>query len=513
MKRSLIALSVVTALTTASFADEAELKAEIEALKEQLAKIEKKQDKSLKRIKKQVSEIKAHDGGDNLKFDVDFRTSMDYIEYKKADGTKAISNNLFSNRLWLGMAYAPSDNLFFRGRLSYNKAYGSPAMVDGMPQRGYGYDAFDWVINENLTDHNIRVREAYWLYKSSSLLGSDVSWTASFGRRPSTNGFLSALREDEAPQSPLGHIINVEFDGASFKFGLDKVTGVSGMYFKLCMGRGVSNANPRFTMSGEDYANDKTLTMKNTDLAGFIFVPYDDGQYKIMTTAFKAFNLPGMYADTMQFMGQTQEDMMNSMMYMPTSYNMGSTGDMTGAAISLMSNGIGDGISDFLDDTKVFASFAWSQTDPGNDLTRTITNTPMGDMSVQNVGMLGSDAKKSGTSWWIGTQMPTMYKGGKLGLEFNHGSKYWRSFTYAEDTLAGSKLATRGNAYEIYYTQPLMDALSLQVRYTHMDYKYTGSQGFFGEGGMPLEMDEAQAMGMNPVDEASDLRIYLRYRY
>jgi hypothetical protein len=62
--------------------------------------------------------------------------------------------------------------------------------------------------------------------------------TASIGRRPSTTGFLSNLREDDNAQSPLGHLIDVEFDGASSKVKLEKLTGVSGISFKLCLGQG-----------------------------------------------------------------------------------------------------------------------------------------------------------------------------------------------------------------------------------------------------------------------------------
>ncbi|MFC2074529.1 DUF3373 family protein, partial [Campylobacterota bacterium] len=110
---------------------------------------------------------------------------------------------------------------------------------------------------------------------------------------------------------------------------------------------------------------------------------------------------------------------------------------------------------------------------------------------------------------------------GRFGVEFNHGSKYWRPITYAEDTLIGSKVAARGNAYEAYFTEPLVDdILSLQVRYTYIDYDYSGSNGFFGNvSGTPIRISE---MATNPmyagmanqvVDKAQDIRVYLRYRY
>jgi hypothetical protein len=80
--------------------------------------------------------------------------------------------------------------------------------------------------------------------------------------------------------------------------------------------------------------------------------------------------------------------------------------------------------------------------------------------------------------------------------------------------MIGSKLAARGNAYEAYWSQPIIkDVFSMQLRYTYLDYEYTGSNGFFGDGGTPMSMSEAKAMGMDPVETAQDIRLYFRYRY
>jgi len=175
---------------------------------------------------------------------------------------------------------------------------------------------------------------------------------------------------------------------------------------------------------------------------------------------------------------------------------MTSLGDMDGAAISVKTDGVGDEINDFLDDTILFASYAWSQTRPNS-----------------NGNMLGSSDKQSGNSFWVGAQMPNL-TGGRFGLEYNHGSKYWRPFTYGEDTMIGSKMAVRGDAYEAYWTQPIISNIfTFQLRYTYLDYKYTGSNGFFGDGGTPMSISQAQAMGMDPVEKAQDIRAYFRYRY
>jgi len=462
-----------------NLSDNDELRAEFDALQGKFEALKAKVDandnekmaKKIKSMDKKINKVRAHDAKDNIKWGVDLRTSLDAVSYTMADGSKRRNRDLFSNRLWLNMAYKPSDNVLFKGQLAYNKAYGA----DMNNNRGGGYDQFDWVTNESLTDSNIRVRQAYWLYMGDDFLGTGIPWTASLGRRPSTTGFLSNLREDDKAQSPLGHIIDVEFDGGSSLFKLEKATGISGMSFKLCAGQGGTNAAPRFSNTGTDYA-DASTGMEDIKLAGFIFVPYDNGTLKVKTNAFKAFNLPG---------GTRAAPLTTR-------------GDMTGAVVSVMIDGLEalNEDSDFLADTKVFASYAVSETQPDG-----------------GKKMLGSSENQRGHSFWVGAQVPASALGGKLGVEYNKGSKYWRSFTYAEDTMIGSKLATRGDAIEAYYTQPITKSLSAQVRITKIDYDYSGSNAFFGDNGTPMSMVQAQAARMNPVEKAEDIRAYVRYRF
>lgn len=497
MKKILLSTAVLATMAIAggdlggvtSFEQSDSTMSEIEALKARITKLEgvksksddkdlskevKKLNKKIKSLNKKLNKVRAHDAFDNIKLSADLRTAVDSIKYKMADGSTKENKDLFSNRLWINMAYNPSDSLIFTAQLGYNKAYG--ANYNG---RGQGYDSFDWVTNEVLTDDTVKLRKAFWLYMGDHFLGSDIPWTASLGRRPSTTGFLSNFREDDKAQSPLGHNVDLEFDGGSMLLKFENLTGISGMSFKVCAGQGATNASPRFSNTGTDYAGDSTIS-EDTRLVGFIFVPYDDGTIKIMTNGLKAFNLPGM---TMGPRGMNP--------------NLSTKGDEIGGVASILVDGVGDlfdSDSDFLADTKIFASYAYSQTDP--------------DAGER---MLGSTNKESGSSIWFGTQVPLL--GGKLGLEYNKGSKYWRSFTYGEDTMIGSKIATRGTAIEAYYTHELTKALSAQIRYTNIDYDYTGSNGFFGDGGTPMKISTAKARGMNPVDKAQDIRAYIRYRF
>ena len=223
----------------------------------------------------------------------------------------------------------------------------------------------------------------------------------------------------------------------------------------------------------------------NMDLAGLIFQVYDNGQYKVMANAFKGWN------------------MMDINMLSATSFKFADVGDLTGGALSLQVNGIGDGISDFLDDSIFFVSYAFSKTDPNNSVLGTTSSSAVG-------GMLGSTDSETGSSIYTGIQIPSFFEGHRLGLEYNHGSKYWRSFTYGEDTLVGSKLAARGDAYEIYYTLPLVGKnLTAQLSYLYIDYDYTGSDTFFGWTGTPQDVNKATGA----VQSAQNVRASLRYRY
>ena len=511
MKKSLIVLSAITALTITSFASDLNkemlnqiqtLKAQIEALEKKVEEQQKQQpavtvvdekriekiEKKLDTVSKTATAAKIQSGNDNLKWDVDFRTQVDNIQYKHADGSKSENNALLTNRLWLGMGYKADENSSFHGKLSYNKAFGDTA-DHSQSNVNPGYASFDWVTNENATDNTIKLKEAYWLYSNDTFLSTDVPWNASVGRRPSTDGLPINLRNDQKANSPLSHIVDVEFDGFSIRFDTEAATGFRGSWFKICGGRGLTNAIPRFDMSGTAYAEDDTKNV-DVDLLGIIAVPYDDGQYSVHMNYAKAWNLIGFTYGDMYDGDNSNNAFVDS-------------GNIDFATVLFKTEGIGNGISDYLDDTVAFASFAASKTNPNAN----------GDPTTS--GMLGSQDSEVGTSVWLGINAPCPISpdDSRIGVEWNKGSKYWRSMTYGEDTYAGSKIATRGQAWEVYRNQKLTDALSFGLSYVYMQYDYTGSNSFFGADGTPMTMAQAQAAGQNPVESAQDIRAYMRYRF
>ncbi|MDD5717515.1 MAG: DUF3373 family protein [Sulfuricurvum sp.] len=456
-------------------------------------------DETLEDLQDQITSINKRTNGNTLKWDVDFRTSVDNLNYTMADGSTQKNNAVFSNRLWLGMSYAATKELSFVGQLAYNKLFGQRSYS---PEDTLTTDGFDWVSSESGYNDTLRVRSAYFFYTDDEFAGLDIPWTFSIGRRPSTEGHLINFRDDLKASSPMAHTVNVEFDGASAKFGMEELTGLNGSYFKLCAGRGMSDAEPRFSPApyGTSHSNTNSV-----DMAGIIIVPYDDKQY---STGFQY-----TYANNLIDTVNSPFNPLTGNYLAPGLYDPSfkSVGGLHTATAFAMLNGIGEGLSDFLDDSMIFISGAMSKTDPyaGTD-----TNTMSGQRE-----MLGSAESKTGYSYWIGTQFPSLISDeGRWGIEFNHGSQYWRPITYAEDTLIGSKLAARGDAYEIYFTEPLVDdILTFQLRYTYINYDYTGSNGFFGSSsGTPMAISDLPSgtnMSASAVDKAQDIRAYIRYKF
>jgi hypothetical protein len=507
MKRLVAPLLIGAIFGSFAVAKDMDMKAEIQALKAQMAELKTAQKKiNIVALKRELSEVKAHDAHDNIKFSVDFRTAYDIVDY---DVNKApdVSNGVWTNKLTLNMAAQPRDDLVFHGALGVYKTFG----VNNAAATN-GFQNFDWYASETPSgDANVRLAEAYFLYFGKM---GKVPYTVSFGRRPAVDGFLTNLRDDnDNPESPIGHNINMEFDGASFMFNVENITDISGMYFKICLGRGNSNAEAKYpTFTGYMGSGANATLMPSTthtpyvkgdndsanmDLAGLLAQLYNDGQYKVMANWFQGWNMMGA-----NFTYKNGTDASGGY-----DANLVDVGDMTGGVLSVQVDGIGDEISDFLDDTTVFASFAYSKTDPKGSHGAAVDN--VGTLGSRTE-MLGSSKSETGTSYYVGVQIPGFMDDDRIGFEYNHGSKYWRSFTYGEDTLIGSKLSTRGDAYEAYYNLPLLDRfLTAQIRYTYIDYSYTGSDMFFGSTGTPMDVDTTPGA----VKTAQDLRLYLRYRY
>jgi len=89
-----IPVGASTAVATVTLEDR------VKSLEEKLAK----SDKKYKKLSKKLNVVKTHDAFDNIKFSIDFRNSVDSINYKYHDygtlsGTEASNDALLASRL------------------------------------------------------------------------------------------------------------------------------------------------------------------------------------------------------------------------------------------------------------------------------------------------------------------------------------------------------------------------------------------------------------------------------
>ncbi len=459
--KKIISLSTIAILATSLYAADTDTQTQIDVLTKKIQKLEKKQ----KKTNKTLSQVKAHDAYDNIKFGVDFRNAVDVIDYKdNITGQEASNDSLLSSRLYLTMKASPMDGLVFSGKLAVYSTWGAHLYVTDAPLK-------DWSGSSKAADSVMRVKEAYFVYSNSM---GEQPYSVSVGKRPSTNGFLANYRENEDTSgSPLAHVTNMEVTAAMVKLDFDRFS--EGLHTKLVYGRAHSGEMENVYGTGSvpwgPYAtiNDESED-DNVDFFVMLGDAYNNGQYQVMYQWAHIFNTKGHN--------------------IATGVNKVGAGAADMGALSLKVDGIGDEINDFLDETTVFASFA------------------MTNYSADNgYSLIGSESggSESGSSFWIGAIFPDMITdAGKFGIEYNHGSQYWTPMTWAEDTAIGSKIAVRGDAYEAYWNFDLFGVkyLPSQIRYTYAQHDYTPNVNCAGWV-TPVEVDIT----------ASDLRFSVAYKY
>ena len=407
---------------------------------------------------------------------------------------------IYTNKFHLDMAAKVNPNLNFAGRLAAYKVWGDSTGVK-FNQGSLGDVTMDGTTTSLPHGDTIRLERAYFMYRKDV---NNVPVSFSLGRRPATNGPPLEYGEyDLVGGSPLATIINWQFDGASLSFGLEDTTGIPGAAFKLCYGVGFEG----------DWGNSYSLqesqaSVDDVHLLGFIATLFDNESFSAVLNYAHAWDITDGFTGltVMPFIvSKSDQDGdgtaeyyfdQNSGGYISRMQPSTEIGDWDAASLLLRKNLYEETEKDI----DVFLATSWSRTDPSR-----ISANPFYEMMGQ--GLLSSNGKlesHNGYSVYAGAIFPMPLEG-RLGLEYNWGSQYWFNFTGAEDSLVGSKLATRGSVYEGYYIQPVFGRnffVKLGARF--YDYEYTGSGNPLGE---PVKISKATSFdGLFPiVDEVWDV--------
>ena len=447
------------------------LSKELDNLKQQMQEIQKKD--SAKEDRMVAVEKKAEEaaGPSWLEIGGDFRARYDYLTGTTHDalmanpnfnpslpmspsnspafsslGERVKNESLLTNRLGINIKARATEDIQVKARLLMYKVWGHDSADAVTGNNAFFADKatiFDGNVSHTPKDSILRVDQAYATW--SNIAGQPV-WF-SVGRRPSTGGVPTNIRlntEKTGTAGVPGLLIDYAFDGATIGVAPD-IAVLPGAYAKLCYGKG-------FDSGFRDTVN----TMKDVNFVGFNVVPYDTDNFHVELQVNKGFDIFAQ-PEIQQFAGNT---------------NLGNI-TWEGGVVSGKLDNLGPG------DLNLFLSAAASQSSPNSNL------------FFGNYGLL-SDVTTgrhdhTGYGFYTGARYDIKSTRTKLGLEYNHGTKYWITMVPASDDMWTGKLGTRGNVYEAYVIQELnkkpiakRGKAFFRLGYQYYDFKYTGSNNWVG---------------------------------
>jgi len=397
------------------------------------------------------------------------------------------NDTILTNRFRLNMRVKATENVEFKGRLAMYKAWGMQSTPTDLAG---GYPIFDGNVTRTPNDSALYVDRAFVNWNN---IGGLPMWF-SIGRRPTTDGPPAHIRmnNDTRMATPSGYF-DYPFDGLTLGYAWDwNIEEMGTSRLRFCYGRGFEN--------GLQYDEDTNpYPLDDTDFGGFSWDVMKKGSRFMNLQLFGIYNLfnyPNFQSDFVNYAaGFSQAD--------------GGYGTRTDVGQMYHGTGI---FMDQVDNFHYFLAGGWSHTDPNG-------NGMFNDYYGMAMGQTGANtSSEDGYSFYAGIRYDFNNLGLKVGAEYNYGSQYWVAFTPGHDDLYMSKLATRGNAYELYmiYDLPTGEVVSkyaktfVRLGYQYYDYNYAGG---FDWNMKPYDLDDdtvaMQALGINPVDSAH--QIYLTF--
>ncbi|MDX2437156.1 MAG: DUF3373 family protein, partial [Acidobacteriota bacterium] len=362
------------------------------------------------------------------------------LPYTLTEGYDYDNDILYTNRLRLQMDAKVSDSVDFSGRLSMYKVWGDSTGVqifNGSPTSINIDGTTASVPNSDI----LRVERAYFTWRGPKFY-------LSIGRRPSTGGVPLNFRNDEPRGgSPLGTLVNFQFDGATFGWHISDTST-----FRICYGVGFESGwgNAENLKQPADRIKDASFLGLNWDIV-------NTEDLFIQTTIMRAFDVTDGFAGLVVLPVDpvTGQDVPAPVVlrYTPSA----TLGDISWASLVAVAH---PGAFD------VFASLSYMESDP------TDVTTPFGGLFSDP---FQTPEKQDGYMYYLGARYNFANNKTKIGLEYNQGSEYWFNFTPAQDDIIAPKTNTRGSVWEGYVTHRIARRFIAKLGFQSYDYDYSGS--------------------------------------
>ncbi|GFO61660.1 hypothetical protein GMST_39850 [Geomonas silvestris] len=397
---------------------------------------------------------------------------------------KPNNDSIYTNRLGVDLHAKATKDVTVNIRLLAYKTFGSqdPSAVTNNGDTPFFADrvgVFDGTLGHVPSTSLLNVDRAYATWSN---IADQPIWF-SVGRRPSTNGDPSQLRQNTERPGNGGTpalLVDYAFDGMTIGWAPD-IDALPGAYAKICYGRG-------FESGFETPSN----SLNDTDMLGVAVIPIDTDPLRVWlqwNRGFGIFDFPTM-RDTA--FGNTSP-----------SVELGDI-DWYGVGTTSTFKNIGPGKLNF------FANLGMSVTHPNDNV-----SANAGFQGLMTGSFFRPEAPSSKTGWagYLGARYDYEPTNTKLGVEYNHGSKNWITFAPAADDIWTSKLGTRGNVYETYLIQelnlkPISSHLSkafVKVGYQYYDFEYTGSNNWVGAPVKVADVQPGDMMLLTPLKNAQDI--------
>jgi hypothetical protein len=397
------------------------------------------------------------------------------LPYTFTEGYDYDNDILYTNRLRLQMDAKVSDNVDFSGRLSMYKVWGDSTGVQTFNGSSSSIN-IDGTTASVPNSDILRVERAYFTWRGPKFY-------LSIGRRPSTGGVPLNFRNDEPRGgSPLGTLVNFQFDGATFGWHISESSTM-----RLCYGVGFESGfgNAENTKQPADRIKDASFLGLNWDI-----VSTED--LFIQTTIMKAFDVTDGFAGLVVLPVDpvTGQDVPAPVVlrYAPSE----NLGDISWASLVAVAH---PGAFD------VFGSLSYMKSDP-NDIT-----TPFGGMFSDP---FQTPEKQDGYMYYLGARYNFANNKTKVGLEYNYGSEYWFNMAVAEDSLFAPKTSVRGDVWEIYFTHRITKNFILKLDYMKYNFDYSGSGWHLGA---PQDLDSTPILGFASPTDADRFLLGLQARF
>lgn len=397
---------------------------------------------------------------------------------------KPKNNSLLTNRFNLDIGAKATENVSVNARLGMYKVFGAQddaAITNGgaAPFFADRVGVFDGTLGHVPSNSYLNVDRAYATW--SNIADKDI-WF-SIGRRPSTGGAPSNLKQNEALRPGKGGtpslLVDYAFDGLTIGYAPD-IDALPGAYGKICYGRGFEGG----------FRNTPANSLADTNMLGIALVPIDTDPLRVWLQWNRGMNIFDAPTMNNTYFGNTR-----------AKADLGDI-DWLGAGFMSTLKKVGSG------DLQVYGDLGVSITHPNNNV-----SSQFGFQGLLTGGFFQPEAptRKTGTAIALGMRYDLPSKT-KLGFEFNHGSKNWITFAPAADDMWTAKSGTRGEVYEAYMIQEL-DARPISSYFSraffrlgvqHYNFKYTGSNNWVGA---PIDIStvNGQLMTTTPLKKATNL--------